>query len=285
MISILAPAKVNITLRILSRRPDGYHEIESLVQKIGLYDRITLTDDPGGEITLHCSDPDLPAGSGNIACRAAEIFRDTMGIERGVGINLEKRIPHGAGLGGGSSDAAAVLLGLAQLWDPPPERDAMFRMAEELGSDVPLFLHPSPAVVRGRGEIVQPAGLLINAFYVVVYPGFPVSTAWAYSNYRLTKITGNYTISELYGTEVGELPPDRWGDILVNDLERGVTQAHPEIAQCRELLLESGARASMMTGSGSAVFGLFGESGTAERAAQKLAGGGFRAWTALPIFS
>jgi 4-diphosphocytidyl-2-C-methyl-D-erythritol kinase len=285
MISVLAPAKVNLTLRVLSKRPDGYHEIQSLVQKIGLYDRITLAENPKVGIQFTCSDPALPTDSKNLAYRAAEIFQKKMKFDRGVRIHLEKKIPYGAGLGGGSSDAAAVLLGLPLLWDRSMVREDLLRMAEMLGSDVPLFLHSSPALIRGRGEVVEPVDIPLDAVYVIVYPGFTVSTAWAYSNFRLTKIPGNYTISELYGNAGGKLPPDRWGDLLVNDLETCVVQRYPEIARAKELLLRFGAKASMMSGSGSAVFGLFEDSRTAENAAQRMAGREFRAWTALPIFS
>lgn len=284
MISILAPAKVNLTLRILAKRPDGYHEIESLVQKVGLYDRITLSENPGGGIELSCSDSDLPTGPENIAYRAAEIFRETMDVTTGIGIHLEKKIPHGGGLGGGSSDAAAVLMGLSLLWDLVPQREMTLRMAQRLGSDVALFLHPSPAVITGRGEIVRPAGFGLNAVYVIVYPGFPVSTEEAYSNFRLTKIPGNYTISKPYGTVDGHPPPDRWCDLLFNDLEDSVLQDHPVIAQCKELLLTYGARASLMSGSGSAVFGLFEDRAASERAARRIREDGFKAWSVLPIF-
>ena len=284
---ILAPAKINLTLRVLRRREDGYHDIESLVQKISIYDRITISekDEPG--IHLTCSDPSLPTGPDNLAYLAAQFIMESSRIpEKGISIHLDKVIPHGAGLGGGSSDAAAVLMGLNILWKLSWTREGLAELGQEIGSDVPLFLHPSPSLITGRGERVEPSSVLINAVFVVVFPGFPVSTQWAYSNFRLTKEPDKYTISGLYSTAGGALPPDQWQSLLVNDLEGAVTIRHPEIGRCREELLRAGARASLMSGSGSAVFGLFEDRRTAEKAAVQLTEDGSQTTqVALPIFS
>ena len=288
MISLLAPAKVNLGLRILNRRDDGYHDILSLVQKVDLADRISIRTDPESSgITISCTDPDLPVDAGNLAYRAAELFLAEGAFGPvGVEINLEKNIPHGAGLGGGSSDAAAVLMGMANLLDPAMERGRLLRMAARLGSDVPLFLHPSPAVIRGRGEIVEPSSLMLDASLVIVYPGFSVSTAWAYTNFRLTKSSEKYNISELYRAERGELTPANWREILVNDLEQVVVDHHPEIGACKDLLIQQGAWAALMSGSGSAAFGLFDDRDKAIQAALIIGKkGGYRAFAALPIFS
>lgn len=284
---ILAPAKINLTLRVLRRREDGYHDIESLVQKISIYDRITISekDEPG--IHLTCSDPSLPTGPDNLAYLAARFIMESSRIpEKGISIHLDKVIPHGAGLGGGSSDAAAVLMGLNILWKLSWTREGLAELGQEIGSDVPLFLHPSPSLITGRGERVEPSSVLINAVFVVVFPGFPVSTQWAYSNFRLTKEPDKYTISGLYSTVGEALPPDQWQSLLVNDLEGAVTIRHPEIGRCREELLRAGARASLMSGSGSAVFGLFEDRRTAEKAAVQLMEDGLQTTqVALPIFS
>ena len=287
MIRLLAPAKVNLTLRVLGRREDGYHEIESLVQKISLYDGITLSerDEPG--IHLTCSDPSLPTGPDNLAYLAAQlIMEDSQTREKGISIHLDKAIPHGAGLGGGSSDAASVLMGLNTLWKLSRTREELAEFAQKIGSDVPLFLHPSPSLITGRGEKIEPSPILINATYVVVFPGFSISTQWAYSNFRLTKEPDKYTLSGLYRIEKEALPPDHWQSLLVNDLEEAVTTRHPEIGRCKEDLLRAGASASLMSGSGSAVFGLFENRQTAEKAAAQLMEGGSRiAQIASPIFS
>ena len=145
MIRVLAPAKVNLVLKILRKREDGYHDIESLVQKISIYDRITITreDEPG--IRLTCTDPTLPAGDGNLAFRAAQlILRKSRLPDSGISLHLDKGIPHGAGLGGGSSDAAAVLMGINSLFKLPWTREELAEIGREIGSDVPLFLFPSP---------------------------------------------------------------------------------------------------------------------------------------------
>jgi len=287
LIHLLAPAKVNLHLRVLGVRPDGYHDLESVVQKISLYDKITLVEEEQPGIRVTCAEPGVPSGPENLAHKAAALLMDVSGIEgRGVSILVEKHIPHGAGLGGGSSDAAAVLLGLTDLFGLSIGPDHLHELAARIGSDVPLFLHPSPSMVTGRGEIVRRAPLWIDAFFVVVFPGFEISTQWAYSNFRLTKKTCKYTISTLKKVEGGKLAPDRWQDLLVNDLEAAVMTRYPEICRCREDLVRFGARASLMSGSGSAVFGLFGDKHTARRAVESIvAEGRHSALVAEPLFS
>jgi 4-diphosphocytidyl-2-C-methyl-D-erythritol kinase len=287
MITLLAPAKVNLSLRIIGKRPDGYHDIESLVQKISLMDRITLKPGRKGRISMECSDPSLPAGPENLVWQAAEMILEKAGPQpQGVHINLEKRIPHGAGLGGGSSDAAAVLMGLNNLWDIGMNVDELAGLGEQLGSDVPLFMYPSPSFITGRGEIVKPAPLWVNAVFVVVYPNVSISTKWVYSNFRLTNGNKNSRILALQGTERCELSSESWSDLLINDLEACVLERYPEVVRCKEELLQSGATASLMSGSGSAVFGLFAERQQARLAADTLvARGDRRVEIALPVFS
>jgi 4-diphosphocytidyl-2-C-methyl-D-erythritol kinase len=268
---ILAPAKVNLTLKVIRKRPDGYHDIESLVQKISVFDRITLTPREKPGIEVICSTPTVPSGPDNLAHKAATLLLEASGLSgKGISITIDKRIP----------------MGLTNLLDIsiPPGR--LHEIAADIGSDVPLFLHPSPSLITGRGEEVKPAPIRINAFFVVVYPGFEVSTAWAYANFRLTKKPWKYTISTLNKVEWGEMAPDRWQDLLVNDLEPAVTMRHPEISRCRNDLVRFGARASLMSGSGSAVFGLFENLHTARNAATGLIAEGWQtAFAAEPLFS
>lgn len=284
---ILAPAKINLTLRVMDKRLDGFHEIESLVQKVDLFDRITLEGTEDGRISLSCDDPDIPDDSGNLAYQAAALLAEAAGVKnRGVVIRLEKNIPSGAGLGGGSSDAAAVLSGLCSLWDLSVTTDFLAELGSQLGSDVPLFLYPSPAIIKGRGEIVLPVAARINGHFVIVFPGFPVSARWAYSNFCLTKSSDKYRLSALSKAEGGKLPPDAWSGLLINDLEAAVIREHPEIALAKEELLREGARAALMSGSGSAVFGLFDEQETAHRAAGKMAvSGDWSVFNTSPLFS
>jgi 4-diphosphocytidyl-2-C-methyl-D-erythritol kinase len=287
VIRILAPAKVNLTLRVLGRREDGYHDIESLVQKISLYDRITIEDRTEPGILLTCTDPSLPTGHDNLAHRAAVLIAERSGIrDKGIAIHLEKGIPHGAGLGGGSSDAASVLMGMNSCFKLSQTREELAEMAQQIGSDVPLFLYPSPSVIKGRGEKIEASPVRLNAVFVLVFPGFGVSTKWAYSNFRLTKEPDKYTISALYRSGEGTVPPESWQDLLVNDLEEAVTIRHPEIGRCIKELLRAGAEASLMSGSGSAVFGLFRDKRSADKAAAVLTEDGrHTVRVALPIFS
>ena len=287
MIRLLAPAKVNLDLHILGAREDGYHEITSVVQKISLFDRITLKEEERPGIRLECGRPDIPSGPENLAHRAASLLMEEAGLsDRGVSIALEKNIPHGAGLGGGSSDAAAVLLGLCDLFGLSLEPGRLHGLASRIGSDVPLFLHPSPSLVSGRGDLVNRSPLWLDAHFLVVFPGFRVSTQWAYSNFRLTKKTCNYTISTQKKADRGKIVPHRWPDLLVNDLEAVVLDRHPEISRCKEDLVRFGARASLMSGSGSAVFGLFEDPSAAKNALKEILSGGWPfAVVAKPVFS
>jgi 4-diphosphocytidyl-2-C-methyl-D-erythritol kinase len=287
LIQLLAPAKVNLYLKIVGQRPDGYHDIESVVQKISIYDRITLTEEQKTGIKILSSTPAIPSGPENLAYKAADLLLKAAGMSnRGVQITIEKNIPAGAGLGGGSSDAATVLLGLTNLFGISLPYGKLHEIACGIGSDVPLFLHPSPSLIAGRGDIVKPAPFWTSAFFVVVFPGFEVSTSWAYSNFRLTKKTRKYTISRLHKVERGELAPDQWQHLLVNDLEPAVAMHYPEIGRCKSDLVRSGARASLMSGSGSAVFGLFGDRRTAEQASAYLVAEGWHtAAAAVPLFS
>src|SRR3954469_7342886 len=154
-VEVLAPAKLNLFLEVLGRRPDGYHEVETLMVAVDLFDRLTFRESPSGEITLRCDDPGLPTGSENLAVRAAERLRDESGRRLGAHIDLHKSIPAGAGLAGGSSDAAAALAGLDRLWDLKTRPDRLATLASGLGSDVPFFLKAGAAICRGRGERVE----------------------------------------------------------------------------------------------------------------------------------
>ena len=287
MIHLLAPAKINLHLRITGLRPDGYHDIESVVQKISLYDRITLAEEDQPGIRVTCAEPGVPSGPENLTHKAAARMMEASGIEgRGVSIIREKHIPHGAGLGGGSSDAATVLRGISDLFGLSIGSDHLHEIAAGIGSDVPLFLYPSPSLITGRGEIIRRAPFRVDAFFVVVFPGFEVSTQWAYSNFRLTKKPCKYTISTLKKVEGEKLHPDHWQDLLVNDLETAVLTRNPEIGRCKQDLVRFGARASLMSGSGSAVFGLFEDRYTAQRATEGIVAEGWHsASMAEPIFS
>ena len=243
-ISLMAPAKINLSLRILGKRPDGFHELETLMAQIGLADAIEVSHGMGHGITLTCNDPELSTGSENLCVKAAEAFRMATGLDHGIAITLLKRIPHGAGLGGGSSDAAAVLKGLNELFDYPLVEEELHQIASALGSDVPFFLHGGAAVCRGRGEIPGEARALPERTLLLIKPPFPVPTAWAYRHYAELKESG-----------MSPLPQQRQrlGEIeIVNDLEPAVFHKHLLLPVMKEWLLEqSGVECGFMTGSGS----------------------------------
>src|SRR5512132_1629578 len=156
---VLAPAKINLSLKILGQRNDGFHEVETLIASISLYDEIGIEKRPEKGIKFRCDDPSVPQGDDNLVIRAAKTFFETTKIEAAVSIELKKKIPHGAGLGGGSSNAASVLLALEDLFETKLSREALAEMAEPLGSDVPFFLFQSAAVCKGHGEMVMPVKL------------------------------------------------------------------------------------------------------------------------------
>jgi 4-diphosphocytidyl-2-C-methyl-D-erythritol kinase len=247
----LAPAKINLYLHILGRRPDGFHELETLMAPISLADTLDLELAPGG-IEFSCSDPSLADAKENLVARAARLFLDEFKLETGVRIHLEKRIPVGAGLGGGSSDAAATLLALRELTGMNCPDEKLTELAARLGSDIPFFIYGLPAVCRGRGEIVEPIALRNNFQGLLVHPGFGVSTPWAYKTYAQNPQRGD---------------PGRNFDgvILRNDLEPPAFSKYPWLPTVTSWFREQpGVLDSLMSGSGSSVFALTDSSGNTQ---------------------
>src|SRR4051812_18158543 len=181
-----APAKINLSFEIRGRRPDGFHEIETLMVPVSLFDRISLEKitDPAPSIQFSCNDNSIPAGDDNLVVRAAKLFRTATGIAAGIEIRLDKVIPHGAGLGGGSSDAASTLMGLNELFGGVLKKEDLTRLAADLGSDVPFFLAQSAAMCRGRGEIVEPVPMAKRLKLLLFKPDFGVPTPWAYGRWK-----------------------------------------------------------------------------------------------------
>ena len=266
MVKVLAPAKLNLGLRILDRRPDGYHEIETVFVPLRLFDEleIEVSDEPG--IRLECDDPSLPVDGRNLAVRAAERTSAALGLEPSLVIRLRKRIPVAAGLGGGSSDAAAVMLGLEALSGVALDAQVRADLARGLGADVPFFLEPRPAVGRGVGERLEPIPDLPELTWLLVRLPFGISTAEAYASAsrELTLPRRGSSIAALLGPSKGVRSPE-------NDLETFAVRGHPEIGQARRALLEEGARAAGMSGSGPTVYGLFGGSEGGSEAARAVA--------------
>lgn len=246
-------AKVNLALEVLGKRGDGYHEIATVLQAVDLFDRLTV--DPDETLSLHTDDPELPTDDGNLVMRAARLLQKAAGVDRGARLRLHKRIPVAAGLGGGSSDAAAALTGLNRLWGLRWPRPRLQELAVELGMDVPFFLGTGRAVARGRGE--QLAALPGGGGYalVLVNPRAPLSTKEVYGRVPVgwhAEPTGTERVIEaLRRRNVGVLAA-----ALTNNLERVVEPVLPVIGRMKAALLAAGALGAIMSGSGPTVFGL-----------------------------
>jgi len=248
-----SPAKINLYLAVTGKRPDGYHNIDTLMCCIDLHDSIRLSfDEP--RISLHCGHPDVPKDASNLAWRAAKIFLDTIGITSGIHIEIEKRIPMGAGLGGGSSNAGAVLNALNTHYGAPLSQTELMAMGKTIGADVPFFISGKPAIATGIGDILTPCPPLDPFPVVLIYPSVAVSTALVYKNLnlRLTKtkkINTDFLFKQNRGRHA--LP------FLFNDLEPVASVICPDIHEAKAALRRHHAETALMTGSGSAVFGLF----------------------------
>jgi 4-diphosphocytidyl-2-C-methyl-D-erythritol kinase len=258
---VLAPAKINLSLKIRGRRNDDFHELETLIAPISLYDEIRIGKERQGKgIEFRCDDPSVPQGDDNLAVRAAKAFFETTKMEPAISIELRKKIPHGAGLGGGSSDAASVLLALDELFDAKLSRKALAEMAEPIGSDVPFFSFQSAALCKGRGEIVMPVKLQKQFPILVLKPAFAVSTVWAYSRWQHSR----------------EIPGVRYeaqefaDQTFVNDLERPVFEKFVFLAQLKMWLLDqSEVGVALMSGSGSTMFAVMHKNADADSVATR----------------
>jgi 4-diphosphocytidyl-2-C-methyl-D-erythritol kinase len=270
-VEILAPAKLNLFLEVLGKRPDGFHDIESLMVTVDLHDTLTFSDDPSGQITLVCDDPSLPTGPTNLVVKAAERLKEATGSTRGARIDLKKVIPAQAGLAGGSSDAAATLVGLNQLWNLGASGETLDRVAATIGSDVAFFRHGPCAVCRGRGEIVEPWPIFEPLHFVLICPPVGVSTADVYRN--LVPPARPRSVGEiLEALEAGDL--GSLGRSLFNRLQPVAESLEPSLGAIRgalTMLAGPSLDGSLMSGSGSAYFGLASDRGAAEDAARRLA--------------
>jgi 4-diphosphocytidyl-2-C-methyl-D-erythritol kinase len=267
-----AYAKINLGLEVLGRREDGYHEIRTILQTIELGDDLRFAPRDGG-IELEVRGADVPADPSNLVWRAAALLAEASGCNRGVSIRIEKRVPPGAGLGGGSSDAALTLLALDRLWNTRASPEDLQQIAGRLGMDVPFFLHGGTAIAVGRGDEVYPLALAVDFPIVLILPDFSVSTAAAYRNLRLTKRESRLTLQHLaWGVPGVRLRLKE----LVNDLESATGKHSVAIGEYKKRLLECGAFGSMMSGSGSSVFGMFQDEAAARCATDSLRAPGIR---------
>jgi 4-diphosphocytidyl-2-C-methyl-D-erythritol kinase len=250
-------AKINLGLRILGKRPDGYHDLETLFLQIDLADRLFFEKKMGGRFELTCNNPDIPVDASNLCSRAYRLIADASQRQLGVRLHLEKNIPAGAGLGGGSSDAAITLIALNRLLELNLSNDTLYQFATQLGSDVPFFLTGGLCSGRGRGEILEPLAGLPKFCILLVTPPVVVSTAWAYQNYNKLGLTKTQKNRKLASSNIEQLTGQELAEICQNDLETAVFEKYEELAAIKVQLKNSGAFASSMTGSGSAMFGLF----------------------------
>lgn len=270
-LQILSPAKVNLFLYVLGRRPDGYHDLFSLMCRIGLYDEILLRPAPS-ETTLQCTDPALPVNDDNLALRAARRFFEALGRRGGVAIRLTKRIPVAAGLGGGSSNAASVLLGLNHLHGAPLSLGRLSAIGKSLGADVPFFLFQSSALASGIGDRLEAFAGIPPLEAVVVTPSFAVSTRMVYQNLNLQLTNRQKRPTRTHLKKTAFIPVLH----LYNDLETVTLAWHPELVAIKHLLAGQGALGSLMSGSGPSVFGLFPDREAARKAADALPA--YRGW-------
>jgi 4-diphosphocytidyl-2-C-methyl-D-erythritol kinase len=268
----LCPAKVNLYLKVLGRREDGYHELISIMQPLTLADELLFSPQAGG-FSLECRHPQAPAAEENLVWRAVQTFQRATGIAPAVQVTLNKRIPLAAGLGGGSSDAAGTLLGLNQLYGEPLSAAELHHLAGQLGADVPFFLQAGPAVARGIGTRLSPLWLP-PYWYLLLNPGVPLSTRWVYENLVLESLPkADWEPAEDWDWQ----QPATW---MSNDLETVTLSRFPELKELMAALVQAGALGSMMSGSGPTVFGVFTSPEVARQAARGLRSH-FRGWGAV----
>lgn len=261
MLTIKAPAKINWFLLITGRRPDGFHEIQSFMQCVSLFDTLSFEPSPKN-ITVETGSP-IPMQD-NLIYKAAILLKERTSATRGVNIRLEKQIPLAAGLGGGSSDAATTLLGLNDLWNLGLSMDELITLAAELGSDVPFFVRGGPTLAAGRGELLTPCLSGPSCAIALLKPDFGVSAGFAYS--RLTSYSEPLTITDDLMRSITSGNANDIIPLMKNDLEPPVTKAHPELLGIKQAFLSHGALSSLMSGSGSTVFGVFDDEADAESA-------------------
>lgn len=251
-IIVPAPAKINLALKIKGLRTDGFHEVELIMQSISLHDRIEIRKNKGG-ISIKTSDSSLPIDRANLAYRAAEEILAYANLSAGVDIYIEKNIPVAGGLAGGSTDAAAVLMGINKLFDLSLAEEVLQNLAAKLGSDVPFCLHGGTAFAYGRGEKIRQLPDIERLDLLIINPGIPISTPWAYAQYdRLGKESSIPVEKLLKHIETGQ--EISWQEGWANDLEEVVLEEYQELALIKERLKGLGVPFVLMSGSGSTVF-------------------------------
>ncbi|MBC7933228.1 MAG: 4-(cytidine 5'-diphospho)-2-C-methyl-D-erythritol kinase [Rubrivivax sp.] len=269
-LTLPAFAKINLGLRVKGRRVDGYHEISTVFQTITLHDSLTFELMPAESVELNCSDPDIPTDESNLVVRAAVALCARFGVRCGVRVELEKRIPAGGGLGGGSSDAAVTLIALAHLWNIETDKRELEEIGAPLGADVPFFLTGGTALGMGTGTDILSLEDAPKMHLAVAMPGVHVSTAEAYKRLNAPALTKAEGVANL---SVSRTEADFSGficGVTRNDFEAVVFGLYPEIERARDVLKGLGAHRALLSGSGSSVFGVFDSKEEVERACEAL---------------
>jgi 4-diphosphocytidyl-2-C-methyl-D-erythritol kinase len=279
-LALKSPAKINLFLKVLSKREDGYHQILTLMQAVELCDDIEMEKIKAG-IRVTCDNPACPRDESNLAYQAASLLFGEKKVDGGIKINITKRIPLSSGLGGGSSNAAATLMGLNRLLQLELPLSGLHHLAAQLGSDVPFFLYPGQALAEGRGDLIKPLSFYKGYWLLLVSPRLEVSSGWAYRNLKISltrKINGfNY---ELLGGGLGFFEALAHFE---NDLEDAVVKKHPVVGRIKDMLRDSGAVKSAMSGSGPTVYGVFDQKPQAEEVTKKLSRGDWQVFLTRPI--
>lgn len=276
-----AYAKINLGLRVLGKRPDGFHDLQTVFHQIDLFDELEFRLHEHS-VSISTNRKDVPEDQSNLCVRAANLLRDLTGTHDGVEILLRKNIPLGAGLGGGSSDAAATLKALVRLWNLEIAAPELLSLAMSIGSDVPFFLLGGTAYATGRGEILEPLPLRVPYWIIVVTPPVHVSTTWAYRNLPRAESSERSDLRSILSDHIHDT--ETLAKSLTNDFEEVVFQAHPVIREAKETLLRYGAEIALLSGSGSSVFGLVRSESTAKKIVERIASSG-RISVSPPFFS
>ncbi len=272
-VKVTAPAKINLYLEVLGKRPDGYHAIETVILAVELFDELTIAADPSGHVTLSCDQPELTTGPDNLIMKAALLLKDRTGCKSGATIGLMKRIPWAAGLGGGSSDAASALAGLNEVWELGLTQDRLAALGAELGSDVPFFFNMPAALCTGRGEVVKsiPVG---RAFDVVLLkPPVGLGTAEVYRELGAWNSKSEIRNPRLVLEALAEGNVEKLGQNLHNRLQGPAMRLCPQVAEWYQRLRAMGAAGCLLSGSGSSLFALCRDEREAERVANDLLSG------------
>lgn len=267
-----SPAKINLALRILGKRDDGFHEIRSLVSGVELFDRLTFRRTDSDPVALRCDDKSLPVDDANLVIRAAHLLRERTGAEWSTSIELEKNIPVAAGMGGGSGNAAVTLTALNRIWKTDFSDDALAEMGAEIGSDVPLFFHLPTAEISGRGEIVAPVSMAWQGWVLLVFAGCTVSTPEVYRHSKSADWSGQN--ESVFAELKSATTASEVSALCFNDLERSVFRVAPRVEEMCSAIRSAGAKQVRVTGAGQTAFVLFDDPGEAEDLRRRLIASG-----------